>query len=190
MYQNLINHIQSYVKLTDNELGILIENTSVHSLKNKEYLLQSGQICKSYYFVNKGCLRMFFHNEKGNEQTTQFALENWWLADYFSLSDQRGSEYYIQAVGKTEVSAIDNQSFEIILSEVPLLERYFRIMMQKAVAASQQRIKLLYSLSKEELYLHFSSYFPEFSQRVPQYMLASYLGLTPEYVSEIRKKKG
>ncbi|MDL2215201.1 Crp/Fnr family transcriptional regulator [Dysgonomonas sp. OttesenSCG-928-M03] len=186
----LITHIRRYINISDEDLKVIQEYFTPISLKNKEFVLQDGQICKSYYFVEKGCLRMFFINDKGTEQITQFALENWWLADYFSLSDQKPSRYYIQSVGKSEVLSISHQSFEKLLSELPSLERYFRIIMQRAVAASQQRIKLLYSLSKEELYLHFNSYFPEFSQRVPQYMLASFLGLTPEYVSEIRKKKG
>ena len=131
---------------------------------------------------------MFFYTDKGAEQITQFALENWWITDYFSFTDQNVSEYNIQVIEKSEILVIDHRSFDKLLEELPALERYFRIIMQRAVAASQLRIKLLYDLSKEELYLHFSSYFPEFVQRVPQYMLASYLGLTPEYLSEIRKK--
>jgi len=85
--------------------------------------------------------------------------------------------------------AIDFQQQEKLFAEVPQMERYFRIMMQRALAASQLRVKLIYQLSKEEMYKHFSTSFPQFLQRVPQYMLASYLGLTPEYLSELRKRK-
>lgn len=132
---------------------------------------------------------MFFYTDKGSEQITHFALENWWISDFFSILDQKISDYTIQAIEKSEVLAIHYKDFNELVYKIPSLEHYFRIMMQRALAASQYRIKLLYSLSKEELYLHFSSYFPEFSKRVPQYMLASFLGLTPEYVSEVRKKK-
>lgn len=188
MYPTLINHIRNYIELDEDQIQIIYKYFRRLNLKNKEYLLEEGQICKSYFFIEKGCARMFFYRDKGAEQITQFAMENWWITDYFSFADQSVSEYNIQAIEKSEILAIDHRSFDQLVEELPVLERYFRIIMQRAVAASQLRIKLLYDLSKEELYLHFSSYFPEFVQRVPQYMLASYLGLTPEYLSEIRKK--
>lgn len=189
MYTDLIHHIQSYIKLEEDQIKTVSKYFKRVHLKNKEYLLEEGQVCKSYFFVEKGCARMFFYTDKGAEQITQFALENWWITDYFSFADQKPSAYSIQAIEKSEILAIDHLSFEKLLKEVPILERYFRIIMQRAVAASQLRIKLLYDLSKEELYLHFSSNFPEFIQRIPQYMLASFLGLTPEYLSEVRKKQ-
>ena len=189
MYPNLINHIRNYIKLDDHQVQIICKYFRQLNLNNKEYLLKNGQVCKSYFFVEKGCARMFFYTNKGIEQITQFALESWWITDYFSFSDQKPSEYSIQTIEKSEILAIDYPSLEKLLEELPLMERYFRIIMQRSLAASQLRIKLLYELSKEELYLHFSSYFPDFVQRVPQYMLASFLGLTPEYLSEVRKKK-
>lgn len=189
MYPNLINHIRTYIQLKEQDVQTICKHIKPLHLDSREYLLEEGQICRSYYFVEKGCLRMFFHSDKGAEKTTQFALENWWISDYFSLIDQKPSEYYIETVERSEILSISIQTLEELFKELPELERYFRIIMQRALAASQLRIKLLYKLSKEELYLHFKSYFPEFVQRVPQYMLASYLGLTPEYLSEIRKKK-
>lgn len=190
IHRSLFEHINRYLILNEDDKKIIREYTLFQSLKNKENIQEEGQICRNYYFVEQGCLRMFFINDKGNEQTTHFALDNWWLTDYFSFMNHIPSQYYIQAVGKTNVLKINFDDFNCLLEKVPHLERYFRIIMQRANAASQERIRLLYSLSKEELYLHFSSYFPEFVQKVPQYMIASFLGLTPEYVSEIRKKKG
>ena len=131
---------------------------------------------------------MFFVNKKGVEQITQFALDGWWISDYQSFINNSPSEYSIQAIEDSRIISIDNQNLEILLSKIPRLERYFRIMMQKAVAGAQLRSKLLYEMSKEEFYVHFSTSFPEFMMRVPQYMIASYLGLTPEYLSELRKK--
>lgn len=132
---------------------------------------------------------MFFVNEKGVEQTTQFAIENWWMSDYLSFERGQPSDFSIQAVEKTEVLSIDHFSQEALLKDFPFMERYFRLVMQHAYAASQYRIKYLYGLSREELYHHFNRHFPEFVQRVPQYLLASFLGFTPEYLSEIRAKK-
>lgn len=189
MHSNLINHIQKYVELNENSIAVLNKYIKPITLKKKEFLLKEGQICRSLYFVEKGCLRMFFINDKTTEQITQFALENWWISDFMSFMDGKPSEYFIQGVEKSEILSIDTLSFEVMLKELPQMERYLRIIMQRAWAASQLRIKYMYELSKEEFYNHFCLSFPEFVQRVPQYMIASYLGLTPEYVSELRKKK-
>jgi CRP/FNR family transcriptional regulator, anaerobic regulatory protein len=189
MYPNLVNHIQKYVGLNYEGIGVLDTYIKPVLVKKKEFLLKEGQICRSVYFVEKGCLRMFFIDNKLNEQITQFALENWWMSDFFSFMDNKPSEYFIQAVEKSEIMSIDLNSYEAMLKELPQMERYLRIVMQRALAASQLRIKYMYELSKEEFYNKFCVSFPEFVQRVPQYMIASYLGLTPEYVSELRKKK-
>ena len=186
---NLIKNIRKHIHLDENEISALEKYVKWVSLKKNEFLLKEGQVCRSMYFVEKGCLRMYFINKKSVEQITQFAIENWWLSDYFSLMDKSHTDYYIQAIENSEILAINNLIFDNLLKEIPSLEKYFRIIMQKAVAASQHRAKLQYQMSKEEFYLHFVSSFPEFNQRVPQYMIASYLGLTPEYVSELRKKR-
>lgn len=188
MHANLIKHIRKYIELDDNAIEILNKYFRPISYKKKDFLLKEGQVCRSLYFVEKGCLRMFFINDKMTEQITQFAKENWWISDFFSFTDNKPSSYSIQTVEKSDILSIDSLSFDAMLKEVPEMERYFRIIMQRAVAASQLRIKYMFELSKEEFYLHFCTSFPEFVQRVPQYMIASYLGLTPEYVSELRKK--
>jgi CRP/FNR family transcriptional regulator len=187
MHSNLIKQIRKYIELDDNSIEILNKYFKPITYKKKEFLLNEGQVCRSLYFVEKGCLRMFFINKK-IEQITQFAIENWWISDFFSFTDNKPSTYFIQTVENSEILSFDMLTFEAMLKELPQMERYFRIIMQRAVAASQLRIKYMFELSKEEFYLHFCNSFPEFVQRVPQYMIASYLGLTPEYVSELRKK--
>jgi CRP/FNR family transcriptional regulator, anaerobic regulatory protein len=131
---------------------------------------------------------MYFITKKLTEQITQFAIDGWWISDHFSFMDKTPSEYYIQCIERSTVLSIDVNQLDQLLKELPQMERYFRIIMQRAVAGNQHRSKLMYEMSKEEFYQHFSSSFPEFMQRVPQYMVASYLGLTPEYLSELRKK--
>ena len=189
MYPNFIGHIRKYVEINDASIALLIKYITPLKLKRKGFLLKEGQVCQSIYFVEKGCLRMYFIDSKLNEQITQFALEHWWMADHFSFIDNKPSPYFIQTVEKSEILAISSSSFEAMLCEIPQMERYFRMVMQRALAASQLRQKYMYEMSKEEFYQLFSTSFPEFVQRVPQYMIASYLGLTPQYVSELRKKK-
>ncbi len=187
-YTNFIKHIQRFVRLDEIEMRILQKYIKPIHLKKKEFLTSEGQICRALYFVEKGCLRMFFVDQKSVERITQFALDSWWIADYYSFIDNKPSEYFIQAIERTEVLAIDRLLLDDLFIEIPQMERYFRLVMQKAVAASQLRIKYMFEMTKEAFYNHFITSFPEFAQRVPQYMIASYLGLTPEYVSELRKK--
>ncbi len=159
------------------------------SLPRKASLLAEGSICQANYFVTKGCLRLFFVNDKGVEQTVQFALEHWWLADYTSFAAQSPALFHIQAVEASEVLALSLSAQEDLLRAHPQMERYFRLVHQRAHAASQFRIRLLYGYSREELYRQFIRAYPDFVQRVPQYLLASFLGITPEYLSELRRQR-
>lgn len=186
--QNFIDHLKKHVELTADEIDILTAYVKVKTFHKKEYLLEEGHICKANYFVERGLLRLFYINNKGVEQVTQFALENWWLSDYMSYIMQSPAKFYIQAVETSEVVLIRYDKQEELFKQLPQLERYFRIMTQRAYAAAQMRVKYYHDYSKEENYRLFVSLFPEFVQRIPQYMLASYLGLTPEYLSELRKK--
>lgn len=160
----------------------------VSDIRKKENLLVEGRICKANYFVNRGCLRMYFVNENGVEQTVQFALEHWWLADYASFSAQKPSGFYIQAVEHSEILSLSYSAQEELLQSHPVMERYFRLVHQRAHAAAQFRIRGLYGHSREELYHQFINNYPEFVQRIPQYLLASFLGMTPEYLSELRRR--
>lgn len=181
-------HIQKFTEVSDEEYPVIAAYFQAQHVKKKENLLVEGKVCKYNYFVLSGCLRKFFVNEKGLEQTTEFGIEGWWLTDNISFEHQRPSEFFIQAVERTEVLRIDNSSQQELLTAFPQMERYFRFIYQRAYAAAQMRIKHLYGLSKEEMFLHFSRHYPDFVSRIPQHLLASFLGFTPEYMSEIRKK--
>lgn len=189
MSDALLQHIARFIPVTKEEYAAMQSSFTTITVAKKHNLLAEGKICTHKYFVVKGCLRLFFLNEKGVEQTIQFALENWWMTDYASFSTQKPSGFFIQAVEKTELIAIDFASQEKLLAQFPQMERYFRLVLQRAHAAAQFRLKILYELSKEEQYRQFTTLFPEFVQRIPQYLLASYLGFTPEYLSELRSRK-
>jgi CRP-like cAMP-binding protein len=188
MHINIIQHIRKFIDLNEDETAIVNKYVETHQFKKKEFIIQEQKICKHLYFVEEGCLRMYFINNKGVEQITQFAIDGWWISDFQSLLNGTPSDYYIQTIEKSTIVSINNQNLDKLLIDIPKLEKYFRIILQKAVASAQYRSKLLYEMSKEEFYSHFSTTFPEFMMRVPQYMIASYLGLTPEYLSELRKK--
>lgn len=184
----LRHHISKFVQLSDDEYEAVLGYFESQEVKKKHNLHEIGTICRHHYFVEDGCLRMFFLGENGVEHTTQFAIENWWIADHFSFRRQTVSEFCIQAVQKTKVLSISWENEAVLLEKHPAMETYFRNIYQTAHAAEQVRVKLFRQYSREQLYLHFSQSFPEFNQRVPQYLVASYLGFTPEYLSEIRSR--
>lgn len=190
MHEPLIQHIRNYVTLSNEEVATMLPYLNMYSLSKKDYLLKAGHVCKSHYFVTQGCLRMYFLQEETEaEQITQFALENWWITDHMSLLHQSPSQFFIQAVEQTALIAIDKTIEEELYSRLPQLERYFRLMLQRAYGASQLRIKYIFGSTGAERYHHFAKSFPDFMQRIPQYMLASYLGFSAEFLSKIRAKK-
>ncbi|WP_134091152.1 Crp/Fnr family transcriptional regulator [Olivibacter sp. XZL3] len=188
MFQIFKAHLDKFITISEEEFVAISRFFEAKSVKKKENLLEEGQHCKSNYFVSKGLLRKFFINEKGVEQTTQFAIENWWMTDDFAYEHQLKTAFYIQTVEDTDLLHIRKDRQSRLLEEHPLMEKYFRCIYQRAYAATQMRIKFLYDFSREELYHHFCRSQPQFLQRVPQYLIASYLGITPEYLSEIRKR--
>ncbi|MCW8312041.1 cyclic nucleotide-binding protein [Sphingobacterium sp. CZ-UAM] len=188
MREQFKKHLDKFIKISDDEFADITGYFEQQTLKKKENVLTEGQICKASYFVLDGILRKFFINEKGVQQTTEFAIENWWMTETFSYINQTATEFYIQAVLPTEVLVIRQHALDDLLEKHPVMEKYFRMVYQKAYAAAQMRVKLLYEHSREELYRQFLKNQPAFLQRVPQYLVASYLGFTPEYLSEIRKK--
>ncbi|MCQ9636949.1 Crp/Fnr family transcriptional regulator [Chryseobacterium sp. WG14] len=181
-------HLDKFISVTEEEYISILSFFKVLEVRKKQNLMLDGEICKHMYFVNKGCLRKFFINEKGVEQTTEFAIENWWITDTFAYERQIQSDFSIQAVEHSSILVIDLEDQELLLQKHPVMERYFRMIYQRAYAASERRIRYLYEMSREELYVHFSTLYPWFIQRIPQYLIASFLNLTPEYLSEIRAK--
>ncbi|KFC21188.1 Crp/Fnr family transcriptional regulator [Epilithonimonas lactis] len=188
MSQIFRNHLEKFITINDEDFEEILSYFEVKNFAKKENLLEEGQVCKYNYFVLNGLLRKFFINEKGTEQITEFAVETWWMTDNISYEHKVPSEFYIQTVEKSEILVISSDSQEKLLIEFPVMERYFRFVYQRAYAANQMRVKYIFSLSKEEFYFNLLKKQPAFVQRVPQYLIASFLGFTPEYLSEIRKR--
>ena len=189
MTDSLIAHINRFVSLTDDEQAEVAKAVNLVSIKPKQFLLEPGQICRHNYFVSKGVMRLYFINKNGQEQITMFGIENWWITDYDSLETGRQSHYYVQAVEDAELIGLSKTNLEELLIKVPKMERYFRLILQKAFTATMRRFEYFRDQSDEERYRTFAALFPDFVQRIPQYMLASYLGFTPQFLSKIRAKK-
>ncbi|HEY3405016.1 MAG TPA: Crp/Fnr family transcriptional regulator [Ohtaekwangia sp.] len=189
MYTPLLNHIRKYISVDDEEEKLLLSLAQFREVRNKEFLLEAGQVCSANYFVCDGCFRMYLNTDYGTEQIIQFGINNWWISDYTSFESQRPSELFIQAVEKSSIVILEKPSQDELLKQIPQLERYFRLIFQRAYSAQLSRIHFMMNFSGEERYHHLRNAFPDFVQRVPQFMLASYLGFTPEFLSKIRGKK-
>jgi CRP-like cAMP-binding protein len=185
----LIQHIQKITGSHDIDDDAILLFFETKTFKKKDVLQEEGKRCSTYFFVIKGCLRLFFTDHHGAEQTLQFALENWWMTDLEAFRAERQSAYTIQTLEPAEVLCITTRNYMLILEKYPVMEKYFRLVYERAFAASLSRVRMISRMPKDEFYDIFQSKYPVFLQRIPQKVLASFLGFTPEYLSELRKKK-
>jgi len=188
-YENLFNHIRRFTELSSEKEQLLISKLKYKKIPKKDLVLQEFEVCNACYFVISGCMRFYRNTKDGFEQILQFAIPMWWISDYQSFETLKPSEYNIQAVQDTEVLILQRSDYEQLFRDVPELNVYFRLMMQKAYTASLKKIELILCESAEDRYSHFVNAFPGFVQNIPQYMLASFLGFTPQFLSMLRAKK-
>ncbi|MEO9966293.1 MAG: Crp/Fnr family transcriptional regulator [Reichenbachiella sp.] len=189
MVDQLIAHIRKFSTVEEADLILLESLIRRKTYQKKELVLPAGHRCHYQHFIVSGCMRSFFINNKGVEQIVNFGIENWWMTDYDSFVNERASALNIQALEECEVLSINKLGFDELIRKSSGLANYFRIILEKRHIADQRRIQYMFNLTGEEIYDTFFNLNPEFIQRVPQYMLASYLGFTPEFLSKIRKKK-
>lgn len=188
MFDQLFKSIQEKVALSEAERELCKTYFVSKKVLKKEMLQVSGGICQYNIFVEKGVLRSFYVDEKGNEHTIQFAVEGWWITDLASFLTQSTSIYTIQALEDSEVLLLTSATREALMEQVPLFERYQRLLLQNAYVANQERINSVLTASVEEKYVQLLHRYPNIVQRVPQHMIASYLGCTPATLSRVRRK--
>jgi CRP-like cAMP-binding protein len=184
LYQKIVEKIV----ITPEEYDFCKSLFTRKKLRKKQYLLQEGDICKYTAFVDKGIMRSYTVDQKGNEHILQFAPEGWWAADLYSFLTDEPSSFNMEALEDMELLLITRPSWEILLLKVPQFERYFRILIQNNLIATQRRLMESLSGSAESKYLKFVKTHPESLQRVPQHMIAAYLGITRETLSRLRKE--
>lgn len=185
----LLKNISKYVNLTQDEISAFEHFWTEKTLEKGDYLLRNGDTCRYDSYVVSGALKAFYINaNNGNEEILFFAIDDWWASDLDSFSKQKPSIYNIQAIERTTVLQISHYSFQQLLAELPRLERYFRIILESYLGALQKRIIYNNVQDAESRYYAFLENYPKIASKVPQYLIASYLGVSAEFISRIKKK--
>ena len=188
MFSLLKKHINNRVHLTEEEFNICAKFFISKKLKKHQFLLNEGNVCKYIGFVNSGCLREYKIDNKGVEHILQFAIEDWWVSDLNSFLTGLPASYNIDALQDSDVLLLEKSAREELLKNCPKMERFFRLLIEANHIATQQRIADSLSASAEERYLKFIKTYTKLFEQVPQNQIASYLGITPQSLSRIRKE--
>ena len=186
--QPLLKYINNYVSLTDAEVAFLESKITVRTYLKGQYVVQQGDVCKYECFVLSGCTKTFYVDKEGQEHILMFSIEDWWTADIGSFIDQTPADFNVQCLEHTELVMFSHDIIEELYAKIPKLERFFRQIIEKAFVASQKRIVRNFSLSAKERYVYFRNLYPKIEQRIPQYMIASYLNITKEFLSKIKSE--
>lgn len=184
----LLDYINRYVQMSADEEAALLSKIIHRTYLKGQFIVQQGDVCKYESFILSGCLRTFYVDRDGQEYIVMFGVEGWWAADFDSFITEKPSIFNIQCLENTEVIQFTYQELERLYTEIPKLERVFRIIFQRALVVAERRIVESAYLPAKEKYLKFRERYPDLDQRVPQYMIASYLGITKEFLSKIRNQ--
>ena len=188
LFSQILRHVLVRIELTEEEQQFFCSLLSVRKLLPKQYLLQEGDICKYESFVCEGFLRSFYVDDQGNDHTLHFAMEDWWIADLTSLVLQKPASRNIVALEPSVLLQIEKKNLDQLLTQVPAFERFWRIINERAVMAQDQRILDNIVLSGAARYEALLKKYPAIEQRMPQKHIASWLGITPVFLSQIRAK--
>ncbi|MBL4905352.1 MAG: Crp/Fnr family transcriptional regulator [Flavobacteriaceae bacterium] len=181
-----IHFINTYVSLTKEEEAIILSTVTYRQYLKGQYVVQQGDICKQSGFIIAGCTRTFYADDEGQEHIVMFSFENWWASEIGSFVSQTPSDYNVHCIENTELIQLSYENQEVLFKKVPKLERFFRLVLETAFVSAQKRIVRNFTLTAKERYVYFKMQHPEMEQRIPQYMVASYLGITKEFLSKIK----
>ncbi|PIA79442.1 hypothetical protein BFR04_00920 [Gaetbulibacter sp. 4G1] len=187
MKTQLQNYLNRYASFSSEEIDRFYNYLTPRTFQKKEFLLKEGDICKNKFFIIDGLIRLFNIDNKGHENIIHFGIENWWTTSFESFITEKPSLLYMQALEKTTVLSINKENLEKAYQNIPKLERVFRITTENMLIAIERKNEFYTKMSSKERYDFFIKKLPSFAQRIPQYMIASYLDITPEYLSELRK---
>jgi len=185
----LTNHIKQYIDIDENDLDFLLPMLDFNKVKKNKFIINSGSQCNDLYFISEGCLKKYYINTEGKERVFTFATEMQWIGDMNSLRKQEKTIFNISALEDTELIVISKTNIEKLINHIPKFERYFRQISYDLIYKLERRINQCLSCSAEERYGDFIQDFENLEQRISQKEIASYIGITPEFLSVLRSKK-
>ncbi|SHM32660.1 cAMP-binding domain of CRP or a regulatory subunit of cAMP-dependent protein kinases [Chryseobacterium carnipullorum] len=188
MIESLKKHIREYIEISDENLEKYCSAFSLQKIRKKDFLLKEGDICEAEGFVMNGCFKVFRTDSNADEQILYFAVEDWWISDIDSFINQIPSQLNIQAIEDSEILLISKEDKEKLYQEIPEIERLMRLKFQMSIIALQRRIIDNLSKPSEERYQDFLKKYPKTAHRLTNIQIAAYLGVTPEFISRIRRK--
>ena len=184
----LIEYFNQLLPLNEEEKSIVETVFKERRVKRRQFILQEGDVCTLNTFVIEGCLKMYIVDENGKEHNLQFAIENWWIGDIGSFHTEQPSKLYIEAIENSVILQIKKEDQLKLFVEYPKFNRIFRVITENALVSTQRRILQNISSTAEERYVDFMQRYPYFFNRISNVQIASYLGVTPEFLSTIRKR--
>jgi len=187
--KEIISYFDSYLSLDHTEQEELICRLSERKIKRKQFLLQEGDTCKHFTFVVEGCFKMYAVDKNGHEHNLQFAAENDWIADIESLHKEQPSQLYIEAIEPSQILQIAKSDLWHLYNHFPKFDRNFRVIIENKFIELQSRVLQNISSTANERYKYFLNQYPNLASRLPNTQIASYLGITPEFLSKIRAEK-
>lgn len=188
-FSPVIEYISRYVDLDANEIAYFKSFLKLTKVRKRQFIVQPGFVCKYKSYVVQGTFRSYLIDSEGKEHTLAFAIEDWWISDYSSLIYQEPATLFVEALEDSVLIQIEYEDEQKFLKEIPKLEKFERIITQRALAFQQKRLLSNFIKTAEQRYDEFMGKYAEIAKRVPQYTLASYLGFSTEYLSKIRNKK-
>jgi CRP-like cAMP-binding protein len=189
MHELILANIAKHISLDEEEIAWFISLLRQEEVPKKCLVLREGQLCKHISFVHSGALRAYYVDKEGRESTIMFAIADWWITDMFCFINRQPAMLNIEAIEQSTIFQLNRDDLDRLYDKVPKFERFFRIIMQNAYIREQLRVIQNLSLSAEERYSNFLSKYPQVAKQVTQKQIASYLGITPEFLSAIRAKR-
>ncbi len=188
-FQKILSNVSKHITLDKEEADHFTSILKKITVSKKDTLLRQGQVCKSIYFVNSGALRAYYSDKHDKETTIMFGVADWWITDMYSFLNQQPALMHLEALETSEILELSKVEMDKLYVNVPKFERFFRIIIQNAYVREQVRVIHNLSMTAEERYEIFLQKYPHIAERVTQKQIASYLGITPEFLSAIRARK-
>lgn len=185
--QSLINHFESFIPLKSAEKEMIAQRFSMLPVKRKQKILLAGEICRYFFYVDTGCFRMYGIDNKGFEHNIQFAAENDWISDIGSFHTRKTSQLNIEALENGMVLQVKQEELYFLYKNIPKMNLIFKVLIEFKYIELQNRVLQNFSSTAEDRYLSFLEHYPALSNRLPNTQIASYLGITPEFLSKVRK---